>query len=229
VALTDTLGDFVAPLDVAQFRIGQDAVTWAELLGFVTGFVCVWLTVRAKVWNFPVGIANNLFFFVLFWSAGLYADALLQIVYLLLAAVGWWAWLRGGEGRSGRRMGHASARTVGFLLLVAVPATWALTIVLNHAHDSAPFWDALTTVLSLAAQWLLNVKAIQNWYFWIMADLVYIPLYLAKGLYLTGLVYLLFLSLCLVGLRTWRHRIAAADLTAAGPTAAPLGRTGAAV
>ncbi|MFE3638040.1 nicotinamide riboside transporter PnuC [Streptomyces cellostaticus] len=221
MAVGDVLGDMVAPLNTVLFGFGRDAVTWAELLGFATGAACVWLTVRARIANFPVGIANNLFFLALFWSARLYADAVLQVVYLMLAAVGWWTWLRGGERRSPRRMGHASARTIAVLLLLAVPATWGLTVVLTRAQDIAPFWDALTTVLSLAAQWLLNTKSCENWYFWIAADVVYIPLYFAKLLYLTGIVYILFLTMCLLGLRNWRRQVAVGrSTTAAAPVRA---------
>ncbi|MFF7191954.1 nicotinamide riboside transporter PnuC [Streptomyces sp. NPDC008222] len=215
MAVSDVLGDIVAPLNTVLFDFGRDAVTWAELLGFATGAACVWLTVRARIANFAVGIANNLFFLVLFWSAQLYADALLQVVYLMLAAVGWWTWLRGGERRSARLMGHARARTVVVLLLLAVPATWGLTVVLTRAQDIAPFSDALTTALSLAAQWLLNTKSYENWYFWIAADVVYIPLYFAKVLYLTGIVYVLFLTMCLLGLRSWRRELAAGRSMAA--------------
>ncbi|MFI8086808.1 nicotinamide riboside transporter PnuC [Streptomyces sp. NPDC086080] len=215
MAVSHILGDIVAPLNTVLFDFGHDAVTWAELLGFATGAVCVWLTVRARIANFPVGIANNLFFLVLFWNAQLYADATLQVVYLMLAAVGWWSWLHGGERRSARKMGHASARTIVVLLLLAVPATWGLTVVLTRAQDSAPFWDALTTVLSLAAQWLLNTKSYETWYFWIAADLVYIPLYFVKALYLTGIVYVLFLTMCLLGLRSWRRELVADRSTAA--------------
>ncbi|GAA3052319.1 nicotinamide riboside transporter PnuC [Kitasatospora albolonga] len=183
-------------------------MSWTEVLGFVTGAVCVWLTVRAKVWNFPVGMANNVFFLLLFWGAGLYADAGLQVVFLVLAAHGWWQWVRGGERRLGREVRYASARETVLLGLLLVPVTAGLAALLGWAHGSAPFWDALTTALSLVAQWLLNTKKVQTWWFWIAADLVYVPLYAAKGLYLTSVVYLLFLGLCVAGLRGWRRAAA---------------------
>lgn len=211
------LSDLVAPLNTVLFHFGQDAVTWAELLGFVTGAVGVWLTVRFNIWNFPVGIANNVFFLVLFWTARLYADATLQIVYLVLGVVGWWEWLHGGERRTKRVMGNASVRMLVLLGVLVVPATWGLTVILGRAHDIAPFWDALTTALSLAAQWLLNLKKFENWFFWIAADVVYVPLYFVKVLYLTGIVYVLFLTMCLMGLRAWRRQLAAA------PAAVPMG------
>ena len=83
-------------------------------------------------------------------------------------------------------------------------ATVPLTMLLVAAHDVAPFWDALTTALSLAAQWLLNTKKVQNWHFWIAADLIYVPLYLVKHLWLTGIVYGIFLAMSVAGLRAWR-------------------------
>lgn len=204
------LSDLVAPLNVVLFHFGQDAVTWAELLGFLTGAVGVWLTVGARIWNFPIGIANNVFFLVLFWTAKLYADAGLQIVYLVLGVVGWWEWLHGGEKRSRLVMARATPATIAVLAALVVPATWGLSVLLTHAHDIAPFWDALTTALSLAAQWLLNLKKFENWFFWIAADVVYVPLYFVKTLYLTGIVYVIFLGLCLVGLRTWHKQLTAA-------------------
>lgn len=202
-----SVGELVAPLNVVLFHFGQDAVTWAELLGFVTGAVGVWLTVRANIWNFPVGLANNLFFLVLFWAARLYADAALQIVYLGFGVFGWWEWLHGGERWSRRMMARARPWVVWTLAGLAVPVTWILTIVLTRANDIAPFWDALTTALSLAAQWLLNLKLFENWFFWMTADVVYVPLYFVKALYLTAIVYVIFLGLCVAGMRAWRREL----------------------
>ena len=133
------LTDLVAPLNTVLFHAGRDAVTWAELLGFATGAIGVWLTVRSDIWNFPVGIANNVFFLVLFWTARLYADATLQLVYLALGFAGWWEWLHGGERRTRRIMANADRRLVFALAGLVVPATWGLTVVLTHAQDIAPF------------------------------------------------------------------------------------------
>jgi len=202
-----SLDGLVAPLNAVLFHFGQDAVTWAELLGFATGAAGVWLTVRARIWNFPVGLANNLFFLVLFWAARLYADAGLQVVYFAFGVFGWWQWLHGGERWSRRVMANADPRLLWALLGLVVPVTWGLTVLLTHARDIAPLWDALTTALSLAAQWLLNLKLFENWYFWMTADVVYIPLYFVKVLYLTGVVYLIFLGMCMAGVRVWRREL----------------------
>ena len=76
------------------FTLFGAPTTWAEVIGFASGVLVVWLVVIQHVWNWPVGILNNLMFFALFTTSGLYADAWLQVFYLVLALYGWWAWLR---------------------------------------------------------------------------------------------------------------------------------------
>jgi nicotinamide mononucleotide transporter len=215
------LAHLVEPLNRVLFQLGNDAVTWAELLGFITGGLCVWLTVRSHLLNFPVGIANSALFLVLFSSARLWADAGLQIVFIVLGAIGWWQWLHGGTNRTALIVGSASRRTLVVCVAAVAVATIGLTLLLRAANDIAPFWDALTTALSLAAQWLLNTKKIQNWWFWIAADCIYIPLYAVKRLDLTAVIYVLFLGLCFAGLAAWRRAYRAQQLGAAEPALIP--------
>lgn len=183
---------------------------WTEVAGFATGALCVYLTVRQHVANFPVGIANNAFFFVLFWRVGLYADAGLQVVYVALAAYGWWWWLHGGPGRSALSVTRTPLREGAVVAGLGVAATVGLTAFLVATTDSSvPFWDALTTVLSLQATWLLSRKRLENWWVWITADVLYVVLYAYKDLHLTAVLYAGFLALCVAGLLQWRRSLAA--------------------
>ncbi len=178
-----------------------------EVFGFVTGGVCVWLTVRQQIWSWPIGLASNVFFIGLFFNARLYADMTLQFIYIVLGVLGWYWWLRGGEQRSRLRVSRASPATLVVLAALVAAATWGLTLFLRSVGDAAPFLDALTTTLSLAAQYLLTRKLIENWYVWITADIIYIWLYADRGLPLTAVLYALFLGLCLLGLREWRRSV----------------------
>ncbi|HEV2374013.1 MAG TPA: nicotinamide riboside transporter PnuC [Streptosporangiaceae bacterium] len=222
------LAHLLAPLNVALFTLGNDHVSVAELLGFVTGAASVWLTVLARISNFPVGIANSAFFLVLFASARLFADSGLQVVYIVLGFAGWWQWLHGGPDRTRLVVARSGWPLLAGCALFVVSATWGLTVLLRAIHDIAPFWDALTTAVSLAAQFLLNCKKIENWAFWIMADLVYIPLYVVKRLDLTAVVYVLFLAMCLVGVSTWRRALRSARTVQASPEPAAVAGGGAA-
>jgi nicotinamide mononucleotide transporter len=223
------LANLIAPLNAVLFHLGNDAVSWAELLGFVTGAACVWLTVRSSIHNFWVGIANSAFFLVLFLTARLWADGGLQVVYIALGFIGWWQWLYGGKEHTALAVGRAGAGTLGACIGFVVTATWGLTLLLGAVHDIAPFWDALTTAISLAAQYLLNAKKVETWLFWMAADIVYIPLYAVKRLDLTAVVYVLFLGLTIVGLRAWiaayrNPRVIAVDQARVEATVAGDGR-----
>jgi nicotinamide mononucleotide transporter len=161
----------------------------------------------------PVGIANNAFFLVLFTSASLWAASGLQVLYITLGFAGWWQWLR-GRAETGATVVRRSSRTeLAWCAVFLVLGTWVLYVSLTAAHDAAPFLDAVTTCLSLIAQWLLNTWRIETLYFWIAADCIFIPLHFSQGLILTAAVYLLFLGLCVAGLRAWTRELAPADDT----------------
>jgi nicotinamide mononucleotide transporter len=206
----DTVADLLVPLQQPLFTLLGSPVSWVEVLGFGSGALCVWLVARQHIANWPIGIANNLLFILLFAGAGLYADAGLQAVYIALALYGWWSWVAGGpESASGRLpVSRTGARTWWVLVPATAALTVALTVLLDRATDSTvPFWDALTTALSLAATYGQCRKKVESWYLWIAADVVYVPLYAHKELYLTSLLYVGFMALCVTGLLGWRREL----------------------
>jgi len=175
-----------------------------EVLGFVSGAWGVWLTVKENVWNWPIGIANSAFFLVLFVQGRLFADSGLQVVYIVLGVLGWYWWLRGGAHKTALPIARTGPRHAAVLAAIIVAATLVLTAGLTRVDDAAPFWDALTTALSLGAQYLLTRKLIENWLLWISADVIYVALYAYKGFYLTSILYAIFLAMCVAGLVQWR-------------------------
>jgi nicotinamide mononucleotide transporter len=194
-----------------------------EAASVVTGAVCVWLTVRESVWNFPISLANVSLFCVLFFGARLYADAGLQVVYFVLSVMGWYLWLHGGERRTALRISRVRPGHPRALAVCGAVLTIVLWMTLRYAGGSASFFDALTTSISLCAQWLLNRKHVESWYAWIIADLIYVPLYAYKGLYLTAGLYAVFLVMAVMGLRQWRATWVAQGGMTAHPAPGPAG------
>lgn len=198
------VGFTLAASALATYMVFTGLAGWLEAVSFVTGAVCVWLTVRENVWNFPIGLLNVITFSVVFFRVGLFADAGLQVVYFILGCIGWYLWLFGGEDRTKLNVGRVSfvelAACVGFVVL----STWGLWNLLSHVGGSSSFWDALTTSISLAAQWLINRKKLESWVFWIVVDVIYVPLCVSKHLYLTAGLYSIFTCMAVIGLLQWR-------------------------
>ena len=204
--------DLVSALQQPLFTVLGTAVSWTEVLGFGSGALCVWLVARQHIANWPIGIANNVFFILLFAQAGLFADAGLQVVFIGLAAYGWWTWVHGGSATAPLPVRRTTATEWVVLVGCGVLGTAAITVLLATATASTvPFWDALTTALSLMATYGQCRKRLESWWLWIAADLVYIPLYAHKGLFLTALLYCGFLVLCVRGLLAWRRDVVAGE------------------
>jgi nicotinamide mononucleotide transporter len=174
-----------------------------EVLGFVTGAWSVWLTVKENVWNWPIGIANSAFYVIVFAHSRLFADSSLNGLYVALGFLGWYWWLKGGENRSVLHVGRTNAITALILVVLGAAGTIGMTRFLETVHDSAPFLDAVTTVLSLIAEFMLARKLLENWYVWIAADVIYIGLYSYRSLYLTSVLYAIFLAMCIAGWMRW--------------------------
>lgn len=209
----------------ALLSAGSVALIWAavtkrapmslgEVLGFISGAACVWLVVKENIWNWPIGIINAAFYVYVFGQAKLFADAGLQVVYIILGFLGLYWWLRGGENKTKLKVSRVTPRVVAGLVVTAIIADIALIQLLQRVGGSAPFLDATTTVMSLVAQYMLTKKYFENWYVWIAADIIYIGLYASRGLYLTSVLYAVFLSMCIAGLVQWRQALPARKPTA---------------
>ncbi len=201
---------FLAALTAATILVAATALwleltTMLEAISFVTGALCVWLVVRENVWNFPIGLLNAATLSIVFFKSRLFADAGLQVVYFVLGVAGWRLWLSGGKNQkrlSLSRIGKVESVWLGFFVIFSTLCLW---MTLQHLGGSASFWDALTTSLSLASQWMLNRKQLESWLGWIVVDAIYIPLYISKGLYLTAMLYAIFLCMAFIGWRQWHQ------------------------
>jgi nicotinamide mononucleotide transporter len=192
-------------LNTVAFTVAGAPTTWAEVIGFLTGLVTVWLVVREHIANWPLGIANVLVLMLVFWTAGLYADAGLQVVYVVLGGYGWWQWSARRNGPDGRTVRRTSRGEWLALAVAGIALTGPLWLFLDRLTSSTvPFADAVTTALSLLATYGQSRKWIESWWLWIAADVIYIPLYGLKHLWLTAALYAVFLALCVLGLRSWR-------------------------
>jgi nicotinamide mononucleotide transporter len=179
-----------------------------EVFGFVTGASCVALLVRQNIWNWPVGILNNLAFSLLFYRTGLYADVGLQGFYIVISVYGWWSWLHGGRDHGALRVSRVPPSLALVLALCVGLMTALLTWLLRrYTNSTVPVLDSLITALSLAAQFMMTRKWVENWAVWITANCLSVGLLIYKGLYVTASLYLVYQVLCSMGWLEWRRAL----------------------
>ncbi|XAL97958.1 nicotinamide riboside transporter PnuC [Phycisphaeraceae bacterium D3-23] len=177
-----------------------------EIVAVLSGLVCVWLTTRQNIWCWPVGLLMVSLYIVIFYRAKLYSDMGLQVVYVGLQLFGWHQWLRGGPRRSKLGVTRASALTVALWGIGAAGCVVALGVVMQTQTDAAlPYWDAVTTVLSLVAQVWMARKVLESWAVWIVVDVLAVGIYTVKELYLTAGLYAVFLGLAVMGWFAWKR------------------------
>ena len=182
-----------------------------ELLAAVIGAISVWLSVRQNILSWPTAIVNVVLYALVFYEARLYADMGLQVVYAILSIYGWYEWLYGGAGRTELRVTRTRPRLGALLALIAAIGSGVLGVILHRATDAAlPFMDSFLSSTSLVAQWMMTKKLLENWLVWISVDVLYVGMFIFKGLYLTAGLYAVFLGLAVKGYIDWRRSMRAA-------------------
>ena len=178
-------------------------MSWVEIFAVITGFVCVALTVRESVWAWPIGLVNSVLYMSVFYDVKLYADLWLQLVYVGLGLYGWYRWANPVEAAV-LPITRARPLELASLFLYGIATTTVWGWYLAHETDaSLPYVDAGLVAASLAAQWLLTRKKLENLAIWIVADVGYVWMFLLKDLWLTAGLYAAFTVLAAVGLGRW--------------------------
>ena len=181
-----------------------------ELTAVIFGIISVLLSVRQHIWSWPTGIINVSLFFALFFQAGLYSDMGLQVVYFVLSVYGWYEWLYGGANRTELHVSRTPRQVYVVLPVIGVAFWFALAQITRRLPGTAlPYLDAALTTGSLAAQWMMTRKFVENWALWIALDVVYVGMFIFKGLYLTAANYAVYLILAIMGRIAWKRSLEA--------------------
>jgi nicotinamide mononucleotide transporter len=179
---------------------------WIEWIAAIAGAVSVFLSAREKIWSWPTALVNVSLYTWIFWRSGLYSDMGLQVVYFGLSLYGWYQWLYGGAQHTRLRVSRATRRTWLTVGVAAIVFWLGLgTFTSRLPGSSLSYLDAGLTTTSLVAQWMMTRKILENWVLWILADVVYVPMFIYKDLYVTAGLYAMFLVLAVMGLRHWRR------------------------
>jgi nicotinamide mononucleotide transporter len=196
-------------MTIANYAVAN----WLEIAGTVTTVLGIWLTTRRTLYCWPVVLAADIIYLIVFYRAQLFSDALLQVFFLAFTLYGWWHWWRGVLEEGEVRVVPLSLRGLLVALAVGAAGSVLLGLLMERVGAALPHLDATLASYSLVASWWQARKHTANWWLWIVVDLVYIGEYIYKDLRATALLYAGLVALAMLGLRDWR-RAAARSLTA---------------
>lgn len=187
-----------------------------EFTAVVLGISSVWFAKKENILVYPTGIVSVLIYVYILVQPDvqLYADAGINLFYFLMSVYGWIQWTRKDENRETRDISMNSRKDWWLSAATFVISLIGIIILLNWLKaDDAVYWstslpyiDSFTTAIFIVAMLLMAFKKVENWTFWIIGDIISVPLYMYKGLIFTGVQFLVFLILAVLGYAEWKKK-----------------------
>ncbi len=185
-------------------------IFFLEFIAVIFGFLSVWFAKENNVLVYPAGILSTAIFVYLLTISELYGDATINGYYFLMSFYGWYFWTQKKSGQIINQVGRTSLNEkIGsiFLFVFGIIAIFLIYNYFNKWSTVSAYIDTLTTGIFFVAMWLMSRRKIEHWTFWIVGDVLSVPLYIYKGLFLTAIQYFVFTIIAIIGYREWKKII----------------------
>ncbi len=202
-------------LTINIFTIFYQNLIQTSLIEFVAvlfGLLSVWYARNENILVYPSGLINVGLYVYICFVAKLYADMGINVFYFIMSIYGWYNWGRKDENKKHIPITYCSLKQHLISIFIFLISFAILYFVLKEYTDSTvPVLDSLTTAIFIVGMWLQTLKKIENWIYWIVGDIMVIPLFLYKNLAFTGIQFLVFLGIAISGYLEWRKKIKYAE------------------
>lgn len=201
----------------------QQIVT--EALAATFGLLSVYFSTKKNIWVYPTGIISTALYVYILYHFGLWGDMLINVYYTIVSVYGWILWAKSSEDHVHVEVSHATKKdwlicSILFIVsLIFVSLVYyfkpyinngfsMIGIILDYTHlDWANYLDIFTTSIFLVGMWLMAKKKVESWIFWILGDLICIPMMFYKELGITGIQYIIFTILAIMGYIEWKKSL----------------------
>lgn len=180
-----------------------------EILAVIFGILSVLFVKRERIWAYPTGIVSTVIYVYLCYKFTLYGDLIINIYYTVMSLYAWYMWSKLVEGKHIviTKMSDSDwLKAFGIFV-----STGVFIVFVYHYFERfdriTDYLDTFTSGVFFTGMWLQANKKIEHWWFWIIGNIISIPLYFMKGLGLTGIQFAIFLALAYAGYRTWKKSI----------------------
>lgn len=184
------------------------ATSLLEFIAVFFGLLSVWYARNENIIVYPTGLINVGLYVYICLTAKLYADMGINIFYFIMSIYGWYNWGRIDENKKHIPISFCTIKQHIFSILILIFSFVILYYILkNYTDSNVPVLDSLTTAIFIVGMLLQTLKKIENWIYWIIGDLLVIPLFIYKNLALTGVQFIIFLIIAISGYLEWHKRI----------------------
>lgn len=195
------------------FIEGLQSAALIEYVAVISGIASVWFSKKENIWVYPVGLINTTIYIYLSAKASLFGESAVNGYYTIMSLYGWWRWLQKNQSGSDYKLKISFSDRSWITLQITFFVTLFITIYTalfflkeNFYADAVPWADSLATASAFTGMWLMTRKKVESWYWWILTNIISVPLYIYKGYSLTGIYYFILLILAIAGLREWNNK-----------------------
>lgn len=183
---------------------------YLEILAATLTLISVWFTTKRNIWSWLIGIWAVCLYALIFYNTNLYANFLLQSIFLIQGVAGMIVWYRNRESREKNKPIIVKVEKLSkkekLIYIAPIVIIYLVVSYLlgTYANTSVPYIDSLVATLSLFANYLLVRRKVESWWIWIAADIIYIGLFISMGLYVSSALYFILLLISFKGLIDWK-------------------------
>jgi nicotinamide mononucleotide transporter len=194
----------------AQYKSYPTYEIVLEITAVIFGLVSVWFAKKDNILVFPTGLINTAIYVFLLWKWSLLGDMMINAYYFAMSIYGWYHWTRKTNNVVTFPIASISKQEIKLsviIFLVTVVFVVAIYLFFDKFTDWTSYVDTFITGIFFVGMWLMAKRKIENWIFWIIGDLISIPLYFAKGYSFTSFQYLIFTIIAVFGYIEWKKTL----------------------
>lgn len=200
---------------IFDFLFGQYAEydtldIFLEITAVIFGLLSVWFSKQNNIWVYPTGMLSTSIYVYLLLKWGLLGDMLINGYYFIMSVYGWYVWTRKVDTENVTPITHTTPKEnkTSFVIFIAtIVFVFVIYQLFQKWNDWTAYVDTATTAIFFVGMWLMAKRKVENWLYWIVGDLISIPLYFYKGFTFTSLQYFIFTILAIYGYRAWKKNI----------------------
>lgn len=181
-----------------------------EIVAVIFGLSSVWFSKQNNIWVYPTGLISTSIFVYLLLKWGLIGDMLINVYYFIMSIYGWYIWTRKVDAEHFTPITTVTTkenRTSIFIFIGTVIFVYVVYQFFDKWNSWTAYVDTITTAIFFVGMWLMAKRKVENWIYWILGDIISVPLYFYKGFTFTSFQYLIFTILAIYGYNAWKKNI----------------------